>query len=48
MANSIILAPSADAKRGAVRAFINSVNAQHEKALSGLQANELIALSRII
>jgi|CZKZ01.1.fsa_nt_gi hypothetical protein len=47
-ANNIISAPNVHAKAGMLGAFTHHVDAQRGKALSGPQADELIALAQLI
>ena len=47
-AADVASAPNAQAKAGKVRAFINHVNAQRDKALTVAQADELIALAQAL
>jgi hypothetical protein len=45
---SVAVAPNANAKAGALQAFINHVNAQRGKALTSAEADELIALAQLL
>jgi hypothetical protein len=44
----IASAPNANAKAGKLRAFINHVNAQRGKALTSAEADNLIALAKLL
>jgi len=47
-AAGISSAPNANAKAGKLQAFINHVNAQRGKALTPAEADELIALAKLL
>ena len=47
-AENIAGAPNAEAKAGLLQAFINEVNALRGNYLTGAQADNLIALARLL